>query len=199
MPECELGSSVWICTLCVSQGVCMCLHMHSVFAFGLHYVCVYVCDCSGVFIKVQPKASSALPCLPHPTPSHPTPGLSHCLRSLCQTFEEIIVMFLPDLIWWLAELAPSVRSWSTASGNSHTVEPPASRSNQQSFTSKSCYLHQVGMSPGAKMAGETVAESGRKIWQASGICFWNSIYIQISKHNRDKWICTILSFNCKHS
>lgn len=46
-------------------------------------------------------------------------GLSHLLRSSCQTSEEIMVMFLPDPIWWPAQLTPSVGSWS--SGNSHTA------------------------------------------------------------------------------
>lgn len=43
-------------------------------------------------------------------------GLSHLLRS---SSEEIMVMFLPDPIWWPAQLTPSVGSWS--SGNSHTA------------------------------------------------------------------------------
>lgn len=37
-------------------------------------------------------------------------GLSHRLKDSCQTSEEIMVMFLPDPIWWPAELTPS--AWS---------------------------------------------------------------------------------------
>lgn len=89
-------------------------------------------------------------------------GLSHHLKSSCQTFEEIMVMFLPDPIWWRAELTPSVQSGSIASGNSHTAKPPPLLCNEQNFTSKSCYLHCVGMSPGAEMAGWMIQWKDKK-------------------------------------
>lgn len=37
-------------------------------------------------------------------------GLSHLLRNLCQTSEDLMVMLLPNQIWWPAQLTPPVGS-----------------------------------------------------------------------------------------
>lgn len=140
-----------------SHLVCMsvCVYTGTLsFFLGLH---VYECSC--VFNCAQAEASSPLPWL--------------CPCGSESPFEELVPNgwgnigdVPPRAIWWPAELTPSAQSWSTASGNCHTTEPPPLHSNQQSFTSTSCYLYQVGMGPGTwlretKTDAKIVAEEGR--------------------------------------
>lgn len=123
----------------VCMCVSVCLYMHSCFFLGM---CACVCERSIMFICARAEASSALWCF---CPS----GSESLLEELVPNGWGNNVDVPPRAIWWPAELTPSLQSWSTALGNSHTAEPPPLPSNQQSFTSKSCYLHRVGMSPRA--------------------------------------------------